>query len=97
MNRGDKIREALASARRRGRRWFGGRIPFGWNLAADGVRVVADKGEQAVIRRMRRWRAAGKSYGWIAARLESLGVKTKTGNVKWHAAQVRKIVLAKKH
>jgi len=68
----DIIAERTASAmhhkRARGE-YTGGRVPYGWRLAADGVALMADPSEQALIRAARatrRWRLAASD--WHAAR-----------------------------
>lgn len=48
--------------------------PFGYRLDADGVRLVADEGEQSVIARVRAARAAGLTMRDIADALRRAGV-----------------------
>ena len=67
----DRIRERVATVKRdqasRGR-YLGGRVPFGFRVAADGG-LVPDDGEQAVVSEIRRLRAAGLSLRRIRADL----------------------------
>lgn len=52
----------------------GGTVPFGYCLADDGVRLVADEAEQAVITAVRAARAAGLTGREIALSLERAGI-----------------------
>lgn len=94
QGRSEAIRGALARKRGQHRRWWGGTVPpYGYRLADDGDTVLPVEAEQVVIRQLRRWRRAGRSYRAIAAELTARGIPTKTGRGPWHAAQVRKIVV----
>jgi len=46
-----------------------GKIPFGYDLAADGVGLVKNAAEQEVLDLVRQLRAAGESLRAIAAEL----------------------------
>jgi len=86
---------ALAVARKRDRgEYTGGRVPYGWRLAADGASLEAHEGEQAAIRTARELRAAGLSYRKVGAALASRGVLPRNGG-KWHATQVKRVLAAR--
>jgi site-specific DNA recombinase len=82
---------ALAHKKATGERVGG--IPFGSRLAADGVALVPDDAEQAVIALVRQLAAAGESTRAIAERLNTDGVATRTGG-RWHQTQVVRILRA---
>jgi DNA invertase Pin-like site-specific DNA recombinase len=86
----ERTRTALSHKRSRGERI--GELPFGFTLAGDGVTLVADAAEQAVIRDMLGLRAAGATYRAIAAELTRRGVLTKRGNAAWTHQSVRSVL-----
>ena len=57
---------AMAVKRANGQR-ISGRLPFGFDLADDGIALVANDAEQATIRIIQDMRAAGKTIPKIAA------------------------------
>jgi hypothetical protein len=65
MRTSDLTRAALAAKSRKGERT--GRVPFGSQLAADGVHLIDNPREQAVIDGIRGLRAAGLSIRAIVA------------------------------
>ena len=70
-----------------------GAVPYGWQLAADGVTLEKNEGEQAVVEAVRTLRAEGLSLRAIAAELEARGLMARNGR-SWHATQVSRIVEA---
>lgn len=68
-----------------------GSVPFGYTLAADGITLVEDADEQAVLRRIEDCRAAGLSLRAIADELNAAGVIGKAGGT-WHASTVRGVL-----
>ena len=60
---------------------LGGRVPYGQQLAADGVHLEVNDAEQAVIRIARGLHQAGLSSRKIAARLAEQGMYSRTGSV----------------
>src|SRR5918996_1406552 len=62
-------------------------VPYGYQLAADGVHFVAAPDEQAVIDIVRRLRAGGLSYRAIAAELNQRGLTNRAGG-RFMATQV---------
>jgi site-specific DNA recombinase len=68
---------ALAAKRARGERI--GSVPFGFALHADGVRLVANRREQATTARARELRACGLSLRAVATRPADEGCDSRTG------------------
>jgi hypothetical protein len=70
-----------------------GSVPYGYDLADDGVALVPNDAEQAVIADIRGWRAAGWTLEHIADALTSRGVPTKTGKSdRWTHQAVARIL-----
>ena len=85
----ERTRAALAHKRARGER-TGGTVPDGWSLQADGVRLVADPDEQAVVTLILDRRRDGWTYQRIADELHRRGIRPKCG-ATWHPKVVRGI------
>ena len=68
-----------------------GEIPFGYQLAADGVMLVACEKEQATIRTIQSLREQGLSLRAIAAELESAGLAAKKAK-RWNAVTISNIL-----
>ena len=68
-----------------------GAIPYGYDLADDGVALVANPAEQAVIAQARALRDAGLSLRKIAAELDRSGLVARSGRV-FQPEQIRQIV-----
>ena len=83
---------ALAQKRVRGEK-TGGDVPFGYTLDADGVHLVEDQAEQAVIGRIKKLRDKGYSLRQISTELEQAGIFTKTGKTRWNPKTVRKLLM----
>jgi DNA invertase Pin-like site-specific DNA recombinase len=81
---------AMAHLRRANRR-ISPRIPFGYDLAADGQTLLPNAAEQATLARICSWRSEGKTLAAIAAELDAAGVPTKLGG-RWGASSVRSIL-----
>lgn len=73
-----RTRAALGVKRARGER-VSRHLPYGYRLAEDGVRLVADEAEQAVITIARELRAAGLSLRAVSAALAERGLVGRTG------------------
>jgi len=91
-NISDRTSAALQYKRSLGERV--GRVPYGMDLEADGVRLRENPDEQAAIAHMVDWRGRGWSYARIATRLEAEGIPAKNGT-RWHPNVVRCILLAR--
>ena len=74
---GERTRDAMSHKRARGERV--GTVPYGYRVAADGVRLAADPAEQATADLIRGLRAEGLSTRQIAARLNQRGLVTRRG------------------
>lgn len=72
-----RTKSAMAAARRRGQRV--GHLPYGSRLASDGRTLVPHPGEQEVLRLIRRLRRVGYAQADIAAELNRVGHRTRTG------------------
>jgi DNA invertase Pin-like site-specific DNA recombinase len=84
-----RTRAALEAKRARGERV--GSIPFGFTLAADGVHLVLDRHEQAIILRARSLRGRGLSFRAVAARLATEGRTNRKGR-PFFATQVARML-----
>ena len=71
----------------------GGQAPFGFRVAADGVRLEEDDAEQQVVRQARRLRASGLSLRKVAKALGGLGHVSRAGR-PFAASQVRRMTEA---
>lgn len=56
-----------------------GQVPYGYQLAADGVRVEPNAAEQAVLAAVRELRTAGLSQRAIARELTARGFVSRAG------------------
>lgn len=72
-----RTRAALAAKRARGERL--GTLPYGYRLAADGLHLLADEAEQAVIENVRRLAREGMSQRAIVIELATRGVVGRKG------------------
>jgi len=88
---GARTKAAMAVKKAKGE--LVGAVPYGWQLAADGVTLEKNVGEQAVVEAVRTLRAEGLSLRAIAGELESRGLMARNGG-SWHAKQVSRIVEA---
>ena len=86
---GERTSAALAHKKANGE-YTGGRIPYGYRLAADGVHLEPDEDEQAVIEDVKELRRAGLSLRAIAATLERQGYRTRKGG-SWAPTQIKRI------
>lgn len=82
-------KDAMQQKRLRGERT--GEVPFGFRLAADGVRLERDDNESQIIKLMHLWRHDGMSYHRIASRLNADGVPPKKGT-RWYSTSVWMII-----
>lgn len=83
-------KKAMAVKKANGQRV--GTVPYGFDLSDDGVTLVANESEQAVIRDIQTMRADGMSLEKIADTLTYLGIPTKTGkSSRWTHQAVNKI------
>lgn len=83
-----RTRAALAVKKQRGERVGG--IPYGYKLGADGVHLVEDASEQAVIAEIVAFREAGYSVRAIAGRLNALDRPARGS--RWHPTSVGRLL-----
>ena len=89
---GERTSAAMAHKRSLGE-YTGGRLPYGWTLAADAVHLEANDAEQQIIRAARELREAGLSLRKIGTALESRGMLPRSGR-GWHAETVKAVLTA---
>ena len=75
---GERTRNALQHKKAQGE-YTGGRMPYGYQLDVDGVRLVEHEGEQLVLSGIRDYRRAGLSLRSISAELAKRGLVTRRG------------------
>jgi site-specific DNA recombinase len=73
--------------------YVGGEIPFGWQMAADGIHLEPHIGEQAVIREARHLKGQGLSLRKIGQVLVNQGFLPRQGT-SWHAQSVKCLLQA---
>ena len=71
----ERTRSAMAVKRANGQRV--GTVPYGFTLASDGVGLVRDTKEQAIIRDIREMRSRGFKLQQIAIELTDRGIPTR--------------------
>jgi DNA invertase Pin-like site-specific DNA recombinase len=86
----ERTRHTFAHLRLRGRRL--GRLAFGYDVAADGKKLVENSAEQEVIALMQRLRADGSSLREIGDELKRRGVRTKRGCSTWTASAINQVL-----
>ena len=89
---GARTAAALKAKRARNEK-TGGDVPFGFNLAADGVHLEDNELEQAIVSRIRELKDGGYSLRKIAKALNEDGITTKRGK-EWTPVQVSRILKA---
>jgi len=75
---GERTSAAMQHKAKQGE-YTGGRVPYGHRLAADGDHLEPVAAEQRVMVEARRLRAAGLSLRAVAAELDRLGFRSRTG------------------
>ncbi len=73
--------------------YTGGATPYGFRLADDGVRIVAEPTEQRVVERARALRAQGISLRRIAAQLAQDGLTSRAGK-PFAVIQIQRLLAA---
>lgn len=84
-----RTKMGMRELRRQGKR-ASRHIPFGYTLAADGVTLLENKEEKAVVASILEMRKAGVSYQKIGMQLENQKIATKKGG-RWIASTIRAI------
>jgi site-specific DNA recombinase len=75
---GERTKDAMAHKKASGERV--GTVPFGYRVAADGVRLESDEAEQGILEKIRALRASGLSTRKIADELNRQGVTNRRGS-----------------
>ena len=83
-------KDALLAKKRRGERV--GSVPFGYSLAADGIRLEPNKDQLRAVRQMRQMRRDGFTLREIASRMEAIGVLTAKGSPDWPHSSIQSII-----
>jgi site-specific DNA recombinase len=86
---GERTREALRHKRSKGQRV--GNVAYGFRLAADGVHLEADPGEQCVLAEIRQLRQDGMALRGIAAALNHRAYSTRRGTA-WRLESVARVL-----
>lgn len=73
--------------------YIGGDAPYGFRVADDGVHLVENEAEQAILEQARAMRAAGLSLRQVAGELTRLGIRSRVGK-PLVAAQVARMTAA---
>ena len=73
--------------------YTGGATPYGWTLDADGVHLVANEAEQAIIAAAKTLREQGLSLRKVGEELAAEGMLPRSGG-EWHAKTVRDLLNA---
>jgi site-specific DNA recombinase len=87
---GERITSSLNLKRARGER-LGGKVPYGYKVAANGTNLVEVKSETKIIDLMIKERNKGVSYAGIADVLNAKGIPTKEGKT-WRGRTVNFIL-----
>lgn len=88
----EKTSETMRNMREAGI-YTGGKVRYGFRLAADGASLVEDEAEQLVIEAVRELRASGLSLRKVAAILEGRGMMARGGK-RWAAQTIAQIEAA---
>jgi DNA invertase Pin-like site-specific DNA recombinase len=88
---GERTRDAMQHKRSKGERV--GNIPFGFQVAADGVTLEPSAAEQSILDRMRELKSIGFTTREIAAELNRQGCLTRRGTL-WRHQYVASILKA---
>lgn len=85
----ERTKAALRGKRERGE--LVGAVPYGYDLAEDGVHLLPNESELGVVRQIRRWHDRGASLRAIGRHLSEEQVPTKRGG-QWGLSNVRRII-----
>lgn len=81
---------AMAHKRSRGERL--GQVPYGYNVAADGITLEQNSAEQQALGLIRELKGLGMTLRAIATELNRRGVVTKSGGTTWKHTTVASIL-----
>jgi site-specific DNA recombinase len=86
----ERTKAALSHKKAKGERV--GSIPFGYDLAADGINLVPNVAQQEALSLIAELRAAGLSMRQIAAALNSRNISTAKGKGQWKHSTIQSIL-----
>lgn len=86
----ERTKTAMTHKRQKGERV--GKIPVGFDLAADGFTLVENTAEQRVVALVNELHNAGLSLRKIADELTNRGIPTKEGNSTWKHTTIARIL-----
>lgn len=87
---GERTRDALAHKRSKGER-ISRRIPYGCQLASDGVHLEPCEGERKAAYWAQRLRETGQSLRTIGSKLAGLGYTQRNGKA-WHPSSIKALL-----
>lgn len=88
---GERVKAAMSVKKSAGQ--LVGSIPYGFDLADDGVTLVENPNEQKALELIRELRAKGLSFRKIANELESRGIETKKGRSTWQPKTISNLCM----
>ena len=87
----ERTKSAMAVKRANGQRV--GAVPYGFDVADDGVSLLPNEVEQAVIQDIRAMRSKGRTLEAIAKTLTTRDIPTKTGkSSRWTHQAIARII-----
>jgi DNA invertase Pin-like site-specific DNA recombinase len=89
----ERTKSALAHKKSKGERT--GTVPYGSDLANDGIKLEPNAAELEAIGLINELRAAGLSLRDIANELTKRSIPTKKGNAKWSHTAIQAILTRK--
>jgi site-specific DNA recombinase len=69
-----------------------GTVPFGYDLADDGIKLTPNARELEAVNLMQELRDSGLSYRRIASELEARNIPTKKGSTRWTHTAVKSVL-----
>ena len=87
-------KDALLAKKRRGERT--GQVPFGYKLAADGVRLEPNRDQLKAVKLMKQMRRDGFALREIASRMKVIGVLTAKGKSDWSHSSILSVIERRK-
>lgn len=88
---GERVKAAMSVKKSAGQRV--GDVPYGFDLADDGITLIANEIEQKTLELIRELRAKGLSFRKIANELESRGIETKKGRITWQPKTISNLCM----
>ena len=86
----ERTKNAMAHLRNSNKR-ISPKIPYGYDLADDGVTLTRNQREQETIAQIKQWRQSGASLRNIVQRLDEKGIASKEG-CKWYPCTIKAIL-----